>query len=157
MPSFTSAGAELRQLARVWRTGNLAFRELFDVLPKKPDETYNRIILKPGAPTTYQAALQGVNDAWIASQVSKTTRPRTQAIRQQRQQLEASGIPKREVTKQLRPLRKELQVNREHLTQELAQKSGIVSQIRGAKSSSDAAKAKASLVLSLGQYLEENA
>ena len=155
-PSFTSAGSELRQLARVWRTGNQAFRELFDVLPKQPDETYNRIVLKPDASTTYREALQGVNDAWVTSQVSKATRVRAQAIRQQRQQLTERGVSSREATKQLKPLRRGLQESRERLAQELSQKSGIVSQIREAKSSSDAAKAKALLVLSLGQYIEEN-
>lgn len=157
MPSFTSAGAELRQLARVWRTGNLAFRELFHVLPKEPDEVYNRITLKSSAPTAYRTALQGVNDAWVAAQVKKATQTRAQAIRQQRRQLVERNTPTREITKQLRPLRRSLQERRSQLTQELAQKSGLVSQITGAKSSSDAAKAKALLVLSLGQYLEEGA
>lgn len=157
MPSFTSAGAELRHLARVWRTGNLAFRELFYVLPKQPGEVYNRIALKRDAPTTHIAALQGVNDAWVASQVKKATRTRAQAIRQQRQQLAGHDIPRKDITKQLRPLRKELEGRRKLLAQEFAQKGGIVSQITEAKSSSDAAKAKALLVLSLGQYLEEGA
>lgn len=157
MPSFTSAGAELRQLARVWHTGNLAFRELFDVLPKKPDEPYNRIVLKPDAPAAYLTALQGVNDAYVASQVKKATHTHVLAIRQQRQRLVERGTASKEVTKQLKPLRQRLRERRGQLEQELVQKGGFMSQFRETKSSSDAAKAKALLVLSLGQYLEEGA
>ena len=156
MPSFTSAGAELRQLARTWRTGNRAFRELFNVLPKEPGDVYNKIVIKPSAPSSYREALLGVNDAWITSQVSKAAKPHVQAIRRQKQQLAERDLTKREITQQLKPLRQSLQQKREQLTQELKQQGGMLSQIKGATSSSVAANTKALLVLSLGQYLEEN-
>ena len=157
MPSFTGAGAELRQLARVWRTGNLAFRELFDVLPKEEGQTYNKMVLNKGASERYLDALVQVDDAWIASRVNKVMRGPTQALRHERQRLVERNVPKAEITRQLRPLRKGLQERRKQLTQEIVLQGGIMAEITKAVKTSDAAKAKALLVLSLGQYLEEGA
>lgn len=145
-PSFVSSAAELRELARKWRAGQRAFNDLFDVLPSAEGQVYNKIYLKETADPYYKEALKELNEEWVKQETRRLTAADNRTLQQARRQAE---FPKEE----LKTMRRRLAGKRSILEQQLTERSGLLSGINDAKKASDAAKAKAYLVLYLGEYI----
>lgn len=148
MARRTVSGAELRELARTWRAGNKAFREIFDVKPKAPDRPYNEVVLRPGdMELVHELALEDCNTVWSDAEARKATQAQAAELSERRR----AGAPSAE----LRGLRRELGAARAKLRGQLLEEGGIVGAINRTESSRDAYRNKVILVSCLGRTVRE--
>ena len=157
MPSFTSAAAELRAIAKSWREGQRAFNQLFEVRPRESTRPYNEVAVKADAPTVYKVLYEEVSEAWVKGEARRLTKDTARTVSEHRQQvLEQFGtvrlreLPK-DVREEMRTMRQGLAALREQKTRELTEAGGMLGRINSVQASSEGAKIKALMVWLLGQ------
>ena len=147
MPSFVSAAAELRDLAKKWRVGQRAYNDMFDVLPREEGQVYGEVRLKDTPTDPYHRyVFEDCNEQWCKQEVQRRTKNDRYAIKQAKQ----SGVKKEE----LRAMRKLATRKQALIQQQLTESNGLLGKINNATKSSEAANAKAFLILCLGEYIQ---
>mgnify|MGYP001584850971 CR=1 FL=1 len=149
MPSFASASAELRLLAKKWRLGTTAFKDLLDVAPRREGEVYNKLLPRKESDALHLFALQEVNNAYARQESAKRTRDARQRISKAKEE----GVDK----KQLRQMRIEVNKQRGGIERQIFATGGMPGAINtatdGTKGSRSAYYNKLLLTLNLGEYL----
>ena len=140
--------AALQELAKTWRAGNKAFKEMFDVAIKEPAEVYNKISVREGEiDIISQLALDDCNDVWAKDEARTRTKDQAKALRVSSRE----GASKVEVKR----LRRNLRVNRKRIAEDLVEAGGIVTAINTAERPRDAFKNKVILITCLGRTVRE--
>lgn len=155
MPSFNSAAAELRFLARSWNTGGRAFNELFTVHVKEPDAAYNPVTLNEDVSPDTRLLWAEVDEAWTDREAKNQTKGLARQVREKRRELAEQGLEGRDLTRQMRPFREELNARRESVRQDLIAQGGMLGALNRVEKTSQGSNLKALMRLSLGYRAEE--
>ena len=155
MPSIVSSASQLTQLARRWRIGVKAYKNLFDELPREVGQVSGKLVFKDNPDLLNLAAFQECNEQWAGFQTQKDTLDLRRTVRLQILDIKAGSSGKEEKERRVQALRDGQRTTLKAHRNRLLNRGGMLNIVTTAKKPSTASNAKAFIKLCLGQFLEE--
>lgn len=157
MPRATIADMkEMVKFGRQWRVGKLAFKDLFDDLPKEAGAVYNKFNMKEEPDLLNLIALDACNEAWAADEARRQTKALRKEVNAKIRKIRATAeYPAARRRKESRALRRELNTKARTTREDILERGGMLASIDDADKASKAYNAKVFMVLCLGKFIDE--
>ena len=133
----------------------MAFKDLFDDLPKEPGAVYNEFVPKESPELLHLVALDACNEAWAVDEARRQTKALRKEVNAKIREIRAmDDYPTARKRREARSLRRELSGEARNVREDILARGGMLASIDDAVKSSQAANAKAFMILCLGRYID---